>query len=217
MNNENPESTPETTGNKSASRLASLLAMAIRLEPELYREVKDLVARDERTGAYKNGFFRLSIEDELSRARVLEYELSLVAMQVIGIEEIEEEHGFNVAQQMLTTAVKGVRLNTRDTDWVAQGNSWDQFIIVLPGCGETQAEFILQKLQTELNAAKVGVKWGVDLPLRVRLGLVTCTDGNMEVAYLLEQLERAFQRFDRVQFEAETPPAFDDSEPPQNE
>jgi diguanylate cyclase (GGDEF)-like protein len=185
--------------------------MAIRLEPELYREVKDLVARDERTGAYKNGFFRLSIEDELSRARVLEYDLSLLALQVIGIGEIEEEHGFNVAQQMLTTVVKGVHLNTRDTDWIAQWESWDQFIVVLPGCGEAQVEFIVEKLQTELNAEKVSVKWGVDLPVRVRLRLVDCTDGNIEVAYLLERLEREFQRFDQIQFEAETPPTRDES------
>lgn len=204
---------PEDTEAKgSASRLASMLAMAIRLEPELYQEVRDLVARDERTGAYKNGFFRLSIDDELSRARVLEYDLSLLAVRAFGIDDIEEQHGFNVAQDMLTTIVKELRLHTRDTDWVAQGASWQEFIVVLPGCGEAQADRIVQKLTDTLSKATVSVKWGIDLPIRAQVELVACTHGNVATDFLLDQINAAFDRFDRVIFGAETPPGTDEGD-----
>jgi GGDEF domain-containing protein len=195
-----PTITEEPEAKGAASRLASLLAMAIRLEPELYHEVRDLVARDERTGAYKNGFFRLSIDDELSRARVLDYDISLVAVRVIGIDDIKEEHGYNVAQDMLTTVVKELRLYTRETDWVAQGDEWHQFIVVLPGCGQAQAGAIVEKLRVRLSQAKVRVKWGIDLPIRAQVALISCTHGNIATAFLLDEIQAAFQRFDRVGF-----------------
>jgi diguanylate cyclase (GGDEF)-like protein len=198
-----PRTMPEEMQAKPpASRLATLLAMAIRLEPELYQEVRDLVARDERTGAYKNGFFRLSIDDELSRARILEYDLSLVAVRVLAIDDIEEQHGYNVAQDMLTTVVKELRLHTRDTDWVAQGSSWEEFIVVLPGCGEPQADRIVEKLRLALSQAEVSVKWGIDLPIQAQVELVTCTHGDTDTAFLLDQIQAAFRRIDRMGFEA---------------
>lgn len=197
-----PTMTDEPEAKGAASRLASLLAMAIRLEPELYQEVRDLVARDERTGAYKNGFFRLSIDDELSRARVLEYDLSLVAVRVIGIDDIKEEHGYNVAQDMLTTVVKELRLHTRETDWVAQGEEWHEFIVVLPGCGEAQAGAIVDKLRATLSQARVSVKWGIDLPILSQVALISCTDGNVATAFLLDQIRSAFRRFDRMGFDS---------------
>ncbi|MGD8814602.1 MAG: hypothetical protein PVI78_09025, partial [Anaerolineales bacterium] len=115
--------------------LAELLALAIRLDPVLFREVRQRMVLDQRTGAITSDLIETELEAELSRARLLGYPLGVIVVWIDAWDQDSDDGKWLLEKKGIRAVVDHLKSLVRSTDWVAANKDANRFIIVLPGCG----------------------------------------------------------------------------------
>ncbi|MFP3854979.1 MAG: diguanylate cyclase domain-containing protein, partial [Anaerolineales bacterium] len=179
------KSTTEKQEVSSQDRLAHLLALAISLEPVLFDKVLDIATTDELTGAYQQSFLKDGLANELNRAKVLRYPLSLLSLALEARSEVSEDLRPLVYEQALRMAADELKQLSRTTDWVVRSDDSELFL-VLPGCPTGRLKELGRQLAERLSPLEVRLADGTSHQVEAILGGACHFNGSIEVDQLVE-------------------------------
>lgn len=142
-------------------------------------ELAKFVNRDQLTGLLIRSAFTDRFSGELTRARREGYPITLVAVDIDQLGEINQTHDTDAGDNVIVAVADVIGTCTRPTDVVARGEG-GQFIVALVGADATRAAVVVERVRRELRS-RVGVG-----PERTR---VTCGFGLAEFpAHAVDQL-----------------------------
>jgi len=148
--------------------LAQVAALAIA-NSQTFDQVQRQATIDSLTGAFNRAFFTQNLRAELSRAQRLGYSVGLLMVDVDDLKRVNDRYGHLAGDELLKLVVEGLRLATRETDWVARYGG-DEFAVVLPGCPPDQLETLGEKLRKNVSERSIGLSDGRRLGITVSLG-----------------------------------------------
>ena len=125
----------------------------------VFEQTKRDSLTDPLTGLPNTRFMFVHLTRELARAERLKTEVSLLVMDLDGFKEINDMHGHHTGDKALREVARVLRSGIRPYD-ICVRYAGDEFVVVLSGCGEEEA----QQKQRELQDAIA------DIPFEVRPG-----------------------------------------------
>lgn len=174
--------------------LAELLALAIRLDPVLFQEVRERLALDKRTGAIASDLIEAELEAELSRARLLGYPLGMIIIQIDAWEQDSDDGKWLLEEKGIRAVVEHLKSLIRSTDWVAAYKDTNRFIIVLPGCGTNQIQQVASKIRGGFDDFQFAIPDVIKAEPQLYIGYAFSEDGNSSVAKLIKTAERSISK-----------------------
>lgn len=169
--------------------LAELLALAIRLDPVLFREVRQRMVLDQRTGAITSDLIETELEAELSRARLLGYPLGVIVVWIDAWDQDSDDGKWLLEKKGIRAVVDHLKSLVRSTDWVAANKDANRFIIVLPGCGKSQIKQVQSKIQNGFTDFQFEIPEVIEAAPQIYTGHAFSEDGNSTVAALIQTAE----------------------------
>jgi len=138
--------------------LARSLRQRERAEAELeesHEQLRELVLRDALTGLLNHRAFQERLGQELDRARREDYPVSLVALDVDNLKEINDSTGHAAGDEALRLLSQALLSRLRPSDICGRVGG-DEFVIALPKVDVQQAEEIVARFLSAASAIAVG-------------------------------------------------------------
>jgi diguanylate cyclase (GGDEF)-like protein len=106
---------------------------------------------------------------ELARAERLKAEVALLVMDLDGFKEINDTHGHHVGDRALRQVAEVLKSAIRPYD-ICIRYAGDEFIVVLSGCGQEEAERKRLEMQHAVDEVMFEARPGRRVPLAVSVG-----------------------------------------------
>lgn len=116
------------------------------------RELEELTL-DDLTGLPRRNVFQTAIEEEILRFKRTKKSFSIAVIDLNYLKTINDTHGHQAGDQMITSFAKFLKRNLRDCDIVARTGG-DEFMVFLPDQGKKDATVIRNHL---LQAFEQGI------------------------------------------------------------
>lgn len=168
-----------------ATRLVGLHTDITASQGERER-LEELVKNDALTGLHSRAFCDLEVES-FERAHLRP--ISVISCDVNGLKLINDYMGHAAGDELLRQTAALLRHPLRQTDCVARMGG-DEFVILLPGCGESKAVNILEHIQRGFDEANA--RGG--MPVLLSFGLASAETPDVPVSRLLQDADRAMLR-----------------------
>lgn len=142
----------------------------------------------------EKAFLSLS-RGELERARRGQAPLSLVALEIDNFKDIAEEHGDEIADDVLVLVTQAVREKSRPYDGLGRHGE-STFLIPLPGVIGQDAEKIALRIIKGISNTNIALLDGTALNLDLSAGVVSClrVTVSTEMESLIEKVKEALAR-----------------------
>ena len=138
----------------------------MRLLSSRLREVKpaDYSAGlyDHLTGALSRQAFDIRLQEEMDRARLYQYNLSLVFLDIDHFKEVNDIHGHARGDVVLISFVERIKAKLRTTDLLFRFGG-DEFVLILQGVDQSRGPDLVQHLLDEISV----MHFPGDPPLKV--------------------------------------------------
>jgi diguanylate cyclase (GGDEF)-like protein len=154
-----------TVFTRSASRsfgdqeTRELEELALRAGPAIenarrFREARQLADMDALTGLHNRRFFHDTLAREVARAHRYDRKLALIIFDLDDFKAINDRIGHLAGDAVLADAADVVRSVVRSAD-IACRVGGDEFAVILPESGKSEAEQLYARLQTALEARPI--------------------------------------------------------------
>jgi diguanylate cyclase (GGDEF)-like protein len=144
-----------------------------------------LAQTDGLTGLPNFRSFHARLEEEVARAHRYEHPLACAMVDLDGLKEINDRLGHAAGNRAITALADGVREELRDTDFAARYGG-DEFVVLLPQTGESQAAQFAERLRRRL----IEVSQDVGLPVRGSIGVAAVESSELDSPDAAEDLLR---------------------------
>lgn len=168
-----------------AAEFVSTIARDISERKRLELELLDLVNKDPLTNLFNRRYFDRRLREQLA------YEASfgaLLFMDLDGFKRINDEHGHEAGDDILITVARQLRTVTRVGVVLARIGG-DEFAMLLPGCGESEARGIGTRVVQAIAGARIAAAEHV-LGVGVSIG-ITSFDNTMSPLEILGRADTA--------------------------
>lgn len=129
----------------------------MRLLSSRLREVKpaDYSAGlyDHLTGALSRQAFDIRLQEEMERARLYQYNLSLVFLDIDRFKNVNDAYGHARGDEILVSFVERVKTNLRTTDLLFRFGG-DEFVLILQGVDQSRGPVLVQNLLDYISMTK---------------------------------------------------------------
>lgn len=116
--------------------------------------------------------FKIELAKEISRAHRSRGALSVLFLNLDSFEDINETYGHSSGDHMIKSVSTNTQKLLRGTDHIARFEG-DGFAIMLPGCGEREAQEIAERIRAEIEALEIDDGRGANLFVTASVGLCT--------------------------------------------
>ncbi len=148
---------------------------------ETIRELSYLTEHDHLTKLSNRGAFDRALKSELDRAHRGATSLSLVILDLDDFKKINDTYGHPCGDEVLKAAAQIIYKAKRTYDYAARLGG-EEFALILPGVGMTQAEAMLDRLLQNIRALEVSCP-GIQSPVRVTISAgLACTKGKLPIS-----------------------------------
>ncbi|MFA4888421.1 MAG: diguanylate cyclase [Candidatus Omnitrophota bacterium] len=121
------------------------------------KRLKQLSLTDPHTGLFNHRFLEEVIESEFHRAKRYGHELSVIMLDIDYFKSINDVYGYQFGDLVLKQFARQLKSFLRRYD-IAVRFGGDEFIVISPGIGRTQALMLAQRLLDALNLFNFGDK-----------------------------------------------------------
>jgi diguanylate cyclase (GGDEF)-like protein len=167
---------------------ANLSERAVELE-KAHEELEQLAMTDSLTGINNRRFFMQLISDEVERTRRYGHPLSLLALDIDNLKEINDMYGHEVGDELLRSFSNHCKSNLRPSDKLARLGG-DEFAALLIQTDENTAQIIAERLRGTVEGMEIQIN-NHKIKTSVSIGLVTATDDILTVEELLNKADEA--------------------------
>lgn len=130
---------------------------------------------DNLTGLANRRYFDERLEVEFSRAFRHEFDLSLLILDIDHFEQIDDDYGRSVGEQVMLAVAQATKTSTRNTDLCARYDG-EEFVVMLPFTNREQAAIVAEKIRSAVAATPIaGMKNGNP---SVSIGVACYPDSN---------------------------------------
>jgi len=109
------------------------------------------------------------LEEEIDRAGRQDTPLSCLLLVVENLDELSDEHGGDLPEQMFSYLARALGRELRRFDRIGRPSS-EELLLLLPGADGPRGEMVARRLMERLQAIKLEAQ-GTRQPLRVSMGL----------------------------------------------
>jgi diguanylate cyclase (GGDEF)-like protein len=109
---------------------------------------------DHLTGALSRQAFDIRLREELERARLYQYNLSLVFLDLDYFKEVNDTYGHKRGDEVLISFVSRVKANLRTTDLLFRFGG-DEFVLLLQGVDQSRGPALVQHLLDDVSAMQI--------------------------------------------------------------
>ncbi len=174
-----------------AVRVAVNLEKRLRLGLLVHNmELEKLAMQDDLTQLFNRRYFFDRLERELETARAFQRPLSVIAMDLDGLKEINDTHGHRAGDEVLQNVGRFLLGQTRASDIPARVGG-DEFAIILPDTPASQAATLMTRLEKRLASLNIVDRNELTLRVRASLGCATHPDAGDTVDELIQQADTA--------------------------
>lgn len=166
-----------------------------QLEESLLK-TESLAMTDVLTGLLNRRAIMEHAEAEWSRAQREKRPLSLIILDLDFLKEINDTHGHLAGDRALDTIGGLLRSSMRRYDWAGRW-AGDEFLLVLPGTGQTVAVEVAERLRVRVKKTKVALPDKQEIDLQISLGVAGQEQANPE-----DRLETLLGRADQALYRA---------------
>jgi diguanylate cyclase (GGDEF)-like protein/PAS domain S-box-containing protein len=168
--------------------IASQIGIAID-NALLYEKTVEMAFTDGLTGLYNRRYLLEEMERELSRANRDDSAFSVISMDIDNLKAVNDRYGHNYGDRLIKEFADVVRRVSRKSD-IAARTGGDEFVIVMPGCGQEQAMSLAQRLWSEANSSKMSIR-GEDIHCSVSIGVAGYPIHGMSIEEVLGKADKA--------------------------
>jgi diguanylate cyclase (GGDEF)-like protein len=176
-----------------ASELQARLLAGRRIVA-LQERLRELATHDALTGLWNRGAILDLLERELNRSRREDGPLGVVLADLDHFKKINDGWGHLGGDQVLRQAAERMRSALRPYDTVGRYGG-EEFLVVLPGCGEGQAARLAERLRQSVAAAPVELENGwTSVTLSLGVAVVEAGGEPVQASELLRTADEALYR-----------------------
>ena len=144
-------------------------ASAVIHNSMVFEQTQEDSLTDPLTGLPNTRFMFMHLTRELARAERLKSEVALLVMDLDKFKEINDSHGHHVGDRALREVAKVLRAGIRPYD-ICVRYAGDEFIVVLSGCGQDEAERKRLELQRAVDLIQFEARPGRNIPVGISIG-----------------------------------------------
>jgi len=162
------------------------------------RESLELTALiDELTGLGNRRAFDRRLAEESERASRYGLALSLAMIDLDAFKEVNDRYGHPAGDALLTQLGEALREVLRGSDFASRYGG-DEFAVLLPATGKTEAWVVAEKLRVALDALQLEVESGARVSATVSIGVASLGAANPTADALLAAADAALYRAKRA-------------------
>ncbi len=159
----------------------------------LFEQTQEDSLTDPLTGLPNTRYLFMQLTRELARAERLQSEVSLMVMDLDNFKNINDNHGHHVGDRALCEIARVLRTAIRPYD-ICVRYAGDEFIVVMSGCGQEEADLKRQELQRTIDAVFFEARPGKRVRIGVSIGTAIFPhDGDSYEALLATADSRMYQ------------------------
>jgi diguanylate cyclase (GGDEF)-like protein/putative nucleotidyltransferase with HDIG domain len=168
-------------------------AAAVINNSMLFEQTQEDSLTDPLTGLPNTRFLFMHLTRELARAERLKQEVALLVMDLDNFKSINDSHGHHVGDRALCEVARVLRTAIRPYD-ICVRYAGDEFIVVLSGCNNDEAESKRAELQQSIDDVYFEARPGKRVELGISVGAaVFPQDGESYEALLATADSRMYQ------------------------
>lgn len=157
------------------------------------QRLTELATRDELTGLFNRRRILEILTREMDRAGRYNAPLTLCIVDIDHFKEVNDTHGHNAGDIVLTCLADTIRKNVRKTDSVGRYGG-EEFCIVLPHTTTSQSQWILERIRETISSMPFMLETGTEIRLSISLGQVQYTPEIKEIRELINLADTALYR-----------------------
>lgn len=109
---------------------------------------------DHLTGALSRRAFDIRLQEEMERARLYQYNLSLVFLDIDFFKRVNDTYGHARGDEVLIAFVERIKTNLRTTDLLFRFGG-DEFVLILQGVDQERGPALVRHLLDNVSAMKI--------------------------------------------------------------
>ena len=109
---------------------------------------------DHLTGALSRQAFDIRLQEEMERARLYQYNLSLVFIDIDDFKKVNDTYGHARGDEVLIAFVERIKSNLRTTDLLFRFGG-DEFVLILQGVDRSRGPSLVQHLLDDVKAMQI--------------------------------------------------------------
>jgi diguanylate cyclase (GGDEF)-like protein/PAS domain S-box-containing protein len=169
---------------------ASTIARDITNRLHYQEQLRYLSEHDELTGTRNRRRFDLDLTEQIERARRYGEPSALLMIDINGFKQINDLHGHSTGDQVLKAVADALTTRLRATDVVARF-AGDEFMILLPYAGASQADATSEALRQVISETSVALDTGTKLSLSASIGISLIDANTLGHEAVLGEADRA--------------------------
>ena len=161
-------------------------------------DAKNMAVFDPVTNALNQAAFLTLSRGELERARRAQSSLRLIALDIDNFKAINDKHGKDIGNDVLTIVSQSIREKSRPYDGVARYKD-DMFLLILPGVIGQDAEKIAERILKGIYNISVSLQDGTAVNVNLSAGIASAIQINAstEIETLIQKATEAVQQAKR--------------------
>jgi diguanylate cyclase (GGDEF)-like protein/PAS domain S-box-containing protein len=157
------------------------------------QKLMELATRDSLTGALNRRAFTAEMDSALQLARRHGHVLSLLLMDADHFKKINDSYGHQAGDRVLVSLTAVAQTCLRATDRFGRWGG-EEFVALLPETNAAQAVEVAERLLAAVRGATLSSATGVELPIRVSIGLATLSPEVPDAEKLIQHADEALYR-----------------------
>lgn len=152
-----------------------ILGYFSELQRKLNRQIEYSAYHDKLTGCVNYTWIVEFLEKEIARSRRFIKEFSIILIDIDHFKAINDTYGHLVGNDILAAFAGVIKSNLRHMDVVGRYGG-EEFLIILPGLGSSQATSVLGRIKKKLSSAGITshrLKQGANISLRFSAGIAS--------------------------------------------